>query len=254
MPNHDTETEQQRHYARAPITEAVIEFQFATPLEFEAVEETRGIFAKDFPGLNEIAMTMLLPSGSGAPPQMVHSRIGFRMDNADSTDIVSLTTNAFAYSRLAPYETWQQFSTSALDAYDRLRRKMGYVPVKRIGIRYINRIDVPLNQPQHVPIRLEDYLTIEPKFPEDQLPPLQGFTMQTAHPLSALGCLATITIASAPSPVPARMALILDIDVGRNDSVPQSENEIHDLLQTMRVEKNRIFELAITDATRRLFD
>jgi uncharacterized protein (TIGR04255 family) len=129
---------------------------------------------------------------------------------------------------------------------------MGFAPLKRVGLRYLNRLDIPV--PSTMPISLEDYLTVSPRYPEDELPGLQTFTMQTVHGLPTLECLATITVAAAASPVPMHTGFIIDIDVGRNESVPQSEDEIRNLLASMRDEKNRIFELCITEATRKLFN
>src|ERR1700722_10572232 len=102
MPNHESQTDQQKHYKRPPITEAVIELQFAASADFKTVDQAKEIFAQNFPILNAIHTTTLFPQ-LAAVPAVAQSQIGFRMDNADSTDIISLTTNAFAYSRLAPY-------------------------------------------------------------------------------------------------------------------------------------------------------
>jgi uncharacterized protein (TIGR04255 family) len=245
-------TSAQRNYKRPPITEAVIEVQFANPIDLKIIDDSKGIFEKHFPGLNTIAVTSLVPVPNAPAPAIIHSHTGFRMDNADSTDIISFTTTAFAYSRLAPYHGWAAFSAAALDWYGRLRKKIGFVPLKRVGLRYLNRLDIPVAP--MTPIRLEDFITVEPRYPESELPVLQAFTMQTIHALPATGCVATITVASAVSPVPSHAGIIVDIDVARNESVPQSEDDIEILLETMRLEKNRIFELCITDATRELFN
>lgn len=245
-------TEAHRNYERPPITEAVIEMQFATELGFETVNRIKEIFLSDFPRLKTISITTLVPTES-SPPTIMHSTAGFRMDTADSTEIISFTTGAFAFSRLAPYNGWDAFSAQALEAYSKLRDKLGYVSLKRVGVRFINRLDIPLS-PSSARLRLEDYLTILPQYPEDKLSALRAFTMQTIYLLQGSGCQVTINLASVPSPVPARTSVILDIDAGRTEQVPQSRDGIRNLLDTIRRDKNHVFEACITDATRELFD
>ena len=244
-----SEIEPQRQYKRPPITEAVIEFQFVNALEMKAIEKAKDIFKDDFPGLNTITVTSFQPLENFPAPAVFHSHIGFRFDNADSTDIISLTTNAFAYSRLAPYTGWAKFSAAALGAYLELRKEIGFNALKRIGVRYINRLDVPLVP--NLPIKIEHYLNIEPKFP-DAIPMLQAFTMQTVHELPQIGCAATINVGSVASLLPEHTAFLLDIDIGRNNSVPQSHSDIRGQLDIMRIEKNRVFEVCVTDAAREL--
>lgn len=240
-------------YKRAPITEAVIEVRFQTPLPPQDVARVKDVHAKDFPGLNNISETLFAQMENAGAPVIQHHHVGFRMNNADSTDIISITTGAFAYSRLAPYNGWDTFSASALEAYRKLRKAIQYVPLQRLGLRYINRIDIRLPAPG-APLKIEDYLKVEPRFPSEKLSHLQSFVMQTIHQLEEIGCLVTINVASAEAPFAPGIALILDIDIGRNISVPQRVEDIEALLGAMRVEKNQIFELCITDNTRELIN
>ena len=175
------------------------------------------------------------------------------MDNSDSTDIISITNAVIAYSRLAPYNGWNLFSAAALKVFDDFRKEIGLVQLKRIGLRYINRIDIPLLGLGEI-VRLENYLTIQPQYPEDSFPPLQGFTMQNVFGLANNEGSATITLASVPSPLPMHMGIILDIDVARSQNLPKSQSDIRDLLNIMRHEKNSVFDSCITKATKELFD
>jgi uncharacterized protein (TIGR04255 family) len=241
------------NYLRPPITEAVIEFRFARPLDLEGIEKAKHIFSNRFPvitQLNQFEVQVMM--GSENNPSVSGSLDGYRMDNRDSTNIVTITSNFIAYSRLAPYDGWDSFSGGALDTLDSLKRTIGFVLIARVGVRYINRLDIPLKEGDKI-IPLDNYIKIQPKYPDSDFPPLQSFTMQTVFNLANVNCLATITVASVPSPVPLRMGIILDTDIGRILDVPQNPREMRELLNTIWAEKNRVFEASITDATRELF-
>jgi uncharacterized protein (TIGR04255 family) len=253
MPTPTLAMKESHDYKRPPIVEAVIELQFSQPLDADSVNRTQKLFSKDFPIVQALSQFEIQVNQNIQTPTITQKQLGYRIDNADSTDIILITNVAIAYSRLAPYNGWNLFSAAALSALDTFRREIGLVQVKRIGLRYINRIDIPLPSPGAL-VQLEDYLTIHPQFLEDSFPPLQGFTMQTVFGLANNEGLATITVASVPSPLPTHMGIILDIDVARSQNLPKSQSDIRDLLNIMRDEKNSVFESCITKATKELFD
>ena len=64
---------------------------------------------------------------------------------------------------------------------------------------------------------------------------------------------ATINVATAQPPAPRFGSIIFDIDIGRESDVPQREEEISGLLDSIRTEKNRIFVDCLTDKAKALF-
>jgi uncharacterized protein (TIGR04255 family) len=244
-----------RNYKRPPITEAVIELKFSHPIDGDSVNKTQNLFSKDFPIIRLLSkINVQVVVADTQTSSITHEPFGYRMmDNVDSADIISITNDAIAYSRLAPYNGWALFSTAALGAIDSFRDEIGFVQLNRIGLRYINRIDIPVPSPDAI-VRLENYLTIQPQYPEDSFPPLRGFTMQTVFGLEKNAALATLTVASVPSPLPLHMGIILDIDIGRGQNLPKSKNGMRDVLNIMHDEKNSVFESCVTEATRELFD
>jgi uncharacterized protein (TIGR04255 family) len=238
-------------YKRPPITEAVIEFRLAAPLAAAELETVRVEFAKDNPAVEKLENIEFQITDTPSPSVNRYTS-GYRIHRNDSTEVITITPYVIAFSRLAPYNGWDAFSNNVLALYKDFRSILGYIPISRIGVRYVNRLDIP-SSTQGVVLKLDDYIRIHPQYPEDALPALQFFTLQGVFNLVEAAYVATINIAAIPSPLPSHMSILLDIDLGRSSEVPQRESEIRDLLAAMRIEKNRVFELCITDATRELF-
>ncbi len=240
-------------YKRPPIVEAVIEFRMAELLPPDDVEKMRQKFSVNFPNILRINQTQIQFHDLSGEPIVNQTPSGYRMTDLEGLNIVVITGQNISISRIAPYSGWDTFSTAALSIFERFRDEIGYVRIGRIGVRYVNRIDIPVQASSEV-VRLERYVRIQPQYPESDLPALSAFTMQTVFNLAESRCMAAVNVASVPAPFPQFMSMILDIDIGRNENVPQRRDGIRGLLDTMRNEKNRIFEVSITDTTRELFN
>jgi uncharacterized protein (TIGR04255 family) len=132
---------------------------------------------------------------------------------------------------------------------------MDYSEIGRIGVRYINRVDIPIeyDSGKPIPVRLEDYLLIYPEYPESVFGPVQGYTMQCIAPLPGIMSRATISVATTQPPAPRFGSVIFDIDIGRESEVPQREDEITGPLNSFRNEKNRIISNCLTEKAKALF-
>src|SRR5262245_21109480 len=147
-------------YKRAPITEAVIELRFTHPIGQKSVEKAarrvRGTYAFEDP---EDAVNLHFDVDT-KKAQVQHTWFGVKLSSLDRADISSFRTNSFMCSRLAPYPGWEAFQPRAAHDWDSLKKTVGLIELARIGLRYINRIDVPVTP--NVPIRVEDYLNVSP--------------------------------------------------------------------------------------------
>jgi len=241
-------------YARPPIVEAVIERRFANPIDFEVVNELRRRFESDYPAVDQTAEFALAINAAGAVPELRHSPLGYRMVSREGTAIIVVSTQGVAFSRLAPYPGWSEFSAGAAEIFKVSREVTGYVPIARLGVRYINRLDIPmLSGPTPSAVRMEDYVLVRPEFPDSLTPYTSGFTLQCVFEVQVPDCLCTMTVATVQSPVPGHNSVVFDIDIGRNINVPQNETGIQELLDLIRIEKNRIFETSLTARMKELF-
>jgi uncharacterized protein (TIGR04255 family) len=242
-------------YAKPPIVEAVIERRFANPIDFTVVNDLRRKFEREYPAVAQTAEFSLAFNTDAVPPEVKQTPLGYRMIDHQGTDIVIATTQAVAFGRLAPYPGWKFFSAAASEVFEKTREVTGYVPLGRIGVRYINRLDLPLSEKDGLALgaRTSDYILVRPEYPASLISFTHGFTLQCIFDVQVNDCTGTMTVATVPSPVPQHMSIVLDIDIWRDVNVPQNERDIQKLLDLIRVEKNRIFESSITDRMRELF-
>jgi uncharacterized protein (TIGR04255 family) len=238
-------------YRRAPITEAVIELRFAQTIDSEtvqkAVRRVRSEYTFEEP---ETGISAQLDMAA-QKAEFQHAWSGVKLSSLERTDLSMFRTNGFACSRLAPYLGWEAFQPRATRDWDALRATTGPLALARIGVRYINRIDVPVAT--DVGIRVEDYLNVGPRSPEvDE--PITGFTVQIVRPLGVDDCGVILNSATVESPLIGFASFLLDLDVYREKDLPRRDDELWALIERMRHHKNRVFESCITDQARTIFD
>jgi uncharacterized protein (TIGR04255 family) len=83
---------------------------------------------------------------------------------------------------------------------------------------------------------------------------LDAYAVQAVLPLADIGCKLTLNSAAVPSPILDHSSFLFDQDIAREIDPPQSDEAIYDLLNEIRVQKNKFFEACITDRARALFN
>jgi uncharacterized protein (TIGR04255 family) len=133
-----------------------------------------------------------------------------------------------------------------------LRRTTNFSPLIRLGIRYINRIDVPIKQA--LMIDIDAYLVFRPEIPNFAKSPLTGFMVQATKPTDHLHWNVSVSSTMmSPPPLIDHFSLVLDIDVFRTEQIPGREPDLWATVDEARPIKNCIFESCITDEARKLF-
>jgi uncharacterized protein (TIGR04255 family) len=236
-------------YLRPPIAEAVIELRFTQLASQKEVEDAarrmrNSYFYQDIENIMEIKI-----DASGVAERRVTAS-GLKLSSLDRADQLMFRTNSFACSRLAPYPGWEAFIERARVGWAEWTRIVGNRPLARIGVRYINRIDIPTSS-NHL-IRIEDYLNVSPKMPLEMTDPLSSYTMQVVSPLNSSYTL-VLSTSSVPSPLIGFSSFALDLDVARERDMPRRDDTLWGILAEMRVLKNRIFEYCVSDRARSLF-
>jgi uncharacterized protein (TIGR04255 family) len=239
-------------YPKAPITEGVIHLSVlgeAAPAEIEKLVMR---FAKGYPHrevLSTIDFTINTTGGAATVRQQPHA---YRIKSIDQADIMLVFPDGVAAARLAPYPGWEHLRERGRAAWSEWRANVTYSAVKRIGIRYINRIDVPIKNAELLDI--DDYLRLTPRVPDLSKKPLNGFLVQVTRPtdLEHWSVSISSTIATPP-PLINHVSMVLDIDVFRTEHLPGRETDLWDCIDAVRPLKNAIFEACITDEARKLF-
>lgn len=241
-------------YKRPPITEAVIEVRFAEPIEFGDVAKV----SADFKALyqhEEIVKNLSVQLDISAqhknipPAQITNQQAGYRLTSLDQTKILLLMPLTFAISQLAPYPGWVEFFSRFVRNWQMWKKAVAYRKISRIGVRYINRIDIPVSGPV---IEEEDFIEVYPHLP-DVLGPMRAYGVQTQLPILEIGCNLTLNSSLIQSPLLGHVSIVLDQDIAKEVEVPQNDEAMYKLLNEIRVKKNSVFEACMTDRARELF-
>ncbi len=157
--------------------------------------------------------------------------------------------NRLIFNRLAPYGSWEDFIAEARSAWEFYRNAFSEAQVVRIGVRYINRIVIPMIDGK---ADLEDYLTINLPGPIDHGLTYTNFLehSQFQDPKTGLGI--NWVFALQPSNESSKLPLVLDIGVHAVGNQAKENNPIQ-MWETMRELKNRLFFGSFTDKGKALF-
>lgn len=241
-------------YDNPPITESVIGISFKESIDQKNLDKLKSKLLKHYnnhQSIDNINLKVDVGDGENTFTKTdVNKEKGYKLSNSDLTELVIIFPKYFAISQLAPYPGWGGFFNRFKRDWEVLKRHLGYVPIKRIGVRYINRIDVPLDTGD---VKLEGYLNIYPLV-TNKFGPLTGYSVQTSIFMEDLECDVTINSGAIPAPILGHSSFIIDQDIAKSIDAPQNNEDIYALLGHIRNRKNEIFESCITDRSRALFE
>lgn len=243
----------QRHYARPPITEAIIDLrvQLAETVDHARLRSLNASVDDQYPHVTEIlaAVGQMEIGPRGGSASVSQNVIGFRRASTDGRQIFQSRFNGFAFSRLAPYDRWQSFRDEARRLWGAYRDLTKPEQVHRLAVRYINRIDVP-----GATVDLKEYFRTSPEVAPELPQNLEGFFMQLRLPCTEISSQAVINQTIVPPSREGVVSIVLDVDLFRTEALPQDDVGIWEFFEVLHEWKNTIFEACITDAARRLFD
>ncbi len=238
-------------YPYPPITEAIIEIRFEAESSDDERRKVSGKLAEYYPFESALVNQEVHVD---VDKQTVHVKPEgsvFRRSANDETELAVFGPQNFLIAQLGNYPGWNIFFGRFERDWALWRRLMQFRKINRIGVRFINRIDVPK---EGSTARHEDYLNVYAHMPVE-IEEIGAYALQVQVPLAEIKCVGTINSASVPSPVPGFASFMLDIDIGRIIDVPQKNADIFTVLNEIRGVKNTLFESSIKDAAReRFFD
>jgi uncharacterized protein (TIGR04255 family) len=246
-----TMSSSEKHYQKAPITEAVIDLRVELPSKVSVddlamVHRGEEAAYPTIERMNAAVGQMMLGPQVSASASTQH--IGFLFKSADGKQVHQARMDGFTMSRFAPYPCWNDFRAEAQRIWNIYRSVAEPSKVVRVAVRYINRIDIPL------PLNdLEVYLRTVPKVSPDLPQGLSSYFMHLVMPLQDIQSHAVIIETIIDPASPNIVSIVLDIDVFRTIDLPSEEDAMWVLIEQFRGVKNRVFEACITDKARDLF-
>jgi uncharacterized protein (TIGR04255 family) len=243
----------ERRYARPPIAEALSEIYF-TGSNWDST--TPGLFYEevrnDYPNKAEMKLVEVevqLPSGQARAQQM---QTGPRMSFArrDNSRLIQLDRDLLVVNQLLPYPRYEEWRNEVLHGLEVYRRLAAPSGIDRLGVRYLNRVNIPVVGPG---LRMEDYFRVHPQIPAELGGAHGAFMLQVLMIPVCLGHQLTLTLGLVPPLEPNTMTFLLDLYNVIQLAGQDVFGQVPRLLDQAHANVVHTFENAITDQSRGLF-
>ncbi|HXF14996.1 MAG TPA: TIGR04255 family protein [Terriglobales bacterium] len=242
-----------RHrYRKPPIAEAVCEFQFVGTREWDwtipglVYQEIKSEFPEK---KQEKAFEINITPQEGRIQQNLAGTLSkMRFLSRDGSAMVQVGPDLLAVNVSAPYPGWEVFEEllrRQFEIYKNIAEPGGF---KRIGLRYVNKIQFPSNA-----IESTKYFNYYIHLPETLEQRHGPFSMRVLHEFDEQRDILNLQMGHLP-PTGDSLTIALDLDyyLGKPESIGLS-----DALPWVATAHSRIedmFEASITDETRKLFE
>ncbi|KPL05716.1 hypothetical protein AMJ85_11035 [candidate division BRC1 bacterium SM23_51] len=240
-----------KRYADPPIVEAVCEFRLTPATKWDLTIPGL-IYAKvkeDFPNkeqrpIQEVEFTQ---SQEGTQQQIRASELAlFLAENRET--FIQVGPRLLAVNRLKPYHSWARFKPSIEKAFGALTDTVDVEGLQRIGLLYINRIEIPGS-----PVDLDKYFEFRP-FLGDNLPQdMANFFLGCRLPFRDGKELCRVELISAVPENPNSVAILLRLDYHfAHPNVVRPDGAL-EWVEAAHSQVEEIFEGCITDRLREIF-
>jgi uncharacterized protein (TIGR04255 family) len=170
-------------YPKAPVTEAVIQINVATDVPTAVQQDLVGRLSRFYTRSGNLASFEVQIDGTGGTAKLAQQPNGFRLNTDDQADVALIFPNGLATARLAPYPGWEALRDRARANWAEWRRVSNARQPTRIGVRYVNRIDIPI-EGLGGKIGLDKYLEFRPLVPNVVKIPFQALCNKSPYPLT----------------------------------------------------------------------
>ena len=246
-----------RIYRKPPLVEAICEFQFQSDKTWDWT--IPGLvyqkISKDFPEKNQeqsfqlrlaLEQSPLQPNVQPLPHQIGGALTKMQFLKSDKTAMVQVGPDLLSINVRAPYPGWDSFAKLIQEQFEIYVGIASPTKFKRIGLRYINRIDFDLTG-----MEITEYFSYYPHLPESIEQKHGPFAMRVMHSESDGQDVLIVNLANVPS---ANLSYLFDLDYSlvQPDSVKLANGlawiyNAHTKIEVM-------FEACITDQLRSYFE
>jgi len=239
-------------YANCPIAEAVCEFRLTSETKWDPTipgflyEKVKEQFPnKEQKLIQEISITQ---NAHGVRQRVQPSERAFFLAT-DRKTFMQVGPHLLAVNRLKPYAGWEVFKPKIEDAFRALATVVETKGLQRIGLRYINRIEIPGHS-----VNLGEYFEFRP---------FRGQSLPQKNMTSFLvGCILSfadgrdacrLELTNAVPEKAENVSFVLDLDYFLNQPRAVSEDQALEWVESAHQRIDELFEGCITDKLRKLF-
>jgi uncharacterized protein (TIGR04255 family) len=241
-----------RLYETPPLIEAICEFRFepSQPWDWTIPGLVYDKIRTDFPKKRQQNLMQL--EFQIDPHQKTQELKGgiARMQflREDERALIQVGPDLLAVNHLKPYPSWKAFKqliVNALSVYQGIAEPKGF---RRMGLRYINRIEIPETQ-----VRIEDYLLAVPQVPEPVPQVFATWLQRIEIPFEQANGVLVLQSGNPHEPDQTGVSFILDLDFFTLRPAKIALDSAMEWVERAHEETETTFEVCITDKSRTLF-
>lgn len=243
-----------RLYNKPPLVETVCEFQFVGKewdwtLPGLVYQEIKEKFPKKRQA-NVLEVELNAQEADGKPQLKGGSVARMQFLRADGSALVQIGPHLLAVNHLAPNPHWEDVKPLIFEMFETYQRIAHPAGFKRIGLRYINRIEIP-----EASFNFSDYFNFLPAIPKEI--PASDFGslfMRIELPYLKDNGRLFLTLGTAPDVKPETNVFILDLDFFTHIPSELALDGVQGWIETAHQHIETAFEACLTDKLRELFE
>ena len=240
-------------FPNAPIVEALLDIQvaFQVPVEPARLGSFHDGIRDRYPiKEGRVKWAGEIQVGPAAVQQALkRAAEGFLFKSKDKQRVVQVRQDGYTFNWLKPYQTWQALRDEAREHWERYRESFRPEAVTRLGLRYINRIEIPLPFSD-----FRDFVRTAPDVAGGLPQGLSGLFMRLEIPDQTRGLVAVISETIEPlTNGGTQVPFIFDIDIVHGTTFEPSSPAIWETIEGMREYKNEIFFQSMTERAKEMF-
>ena len=237
-----------RLYKNPPLIEALCEFQFEPdqPWDWTIPGLVYDKVKKEFPKKKQQNIIKMEVHADPEISQSVKGEIA-RMQflREDEQALIQVGPNLLVVNHLKPYPTWNKFQEMIRNGLAVYRDVANPEALRRIGLRYINRLEIPQSA-----IRIEDYILVVPNIPEPVPQVFVTWIQRVEIPFVDANGLMVVQSGLVKQDDPNTTAFLLDLDFITLDTRKVNLDNVMEWVTQAHDEVEKTFEACITDKTR----
>lgn len=241
-----------KKYKNPPIIEALCEFRFQPGLAWDTAfseriyESVKADFPKKRFAQSFEASVAFAPEGH---QQQLKSSPRWQFLQADERALIQIEANLLSVNHLSPYPTWLEFLPLIREAFDTYRAVAEPKGIHRIGLRYINQIEIVGQQ-----VTLEEFFNFFPTL--NWQAPGQSFVAFSTGvhiPFDEARDILKLQMSSGASNNPDALGVLLDIDYFTGKSGEVGFDQAFDWIEQAHNRVEEAFEGCLTDSLKKTF-
>ena len=242
-PNSSPERLKAEGFPVAPIIEAIMDVQFDGGLTADEVSTLADALGALYPTKTENRQTGFAYDLATETLDVQEARSMFRLEGEDSTEVALIRPDGISASQMTPYKSWQMLFDRFARDLEVVGDVLGSRRPTRLAVRYINRIDVPIDDGGTA--LHEDYLAAHIHMPPE-IPSVSDFYLRFAVNVPEIAAVATVQSAVMSQAVEGKASFAVDIDLARTEGLAEDRDGLLGQLAQFRDHKNRLYQLMLT--------